>query len=272
MSTEHKAIKDTDVPAELEHGALWLSFWRNRESDDALSQLMEIYLPFVHRVLERLSIRLPSHVALEDLLQAAMLGLYHAIENFDPAQGFRFEAFAYRRIRGAILDELRTADRISRSSRAQVRRIEQTIQEWYQAHGAPPSETELAEAVGMTPDALASLLDRAQPWLSLDEMIMDGDSKGLSLKDVIADARVVPPDEAAQREDLFRYLHRAFLRLSAREQKVLYLYYFEDLRLGEIAQLYDLTEARICQLHALAVAKLRAIMLEEQRQERHHGR
>ncbi|HBA85810.1 MAG TPA: hypothetical protein DCZ95_17135 [Verrucomicrobia bacterium] len=248
------------APADLANRELWMTFWSDRDSDDALGRLIETYLPFVNKVLDRISIHLPSHVALEDLLQSAVVGLYHALEHFDPTQNTRFEAFAYRRIRGAILDELRAADRISRSSRAQVRKIEQTIRQWYQDHGAAPAEEQLAEAVGMTPGALAGLLDRAQPWLSLDEMVLEGDSRNVLLKEVIADNRAVLPDQQAQSEDLKRCLHKAFLELSAREQKILYLYYFEELRLSEIAALYELTEARICQLHALAVAKLRAIL------------
>ena len=102
---------------------------------------------------------------------------------------------AYRRIRGAILDELRAADRISRASRAQVRKIEQTIRQWYQDHGATPGEEELAAAVGMTTEALTGLLDRAQPWLSLDEMVLEGENKNVLLKELIADARAVKPDE-----------------------------------------------------------------------------
>ncbi|MFH0880569.1 MAG: FliA/WhiG family RNA polymerase sigma factor, partial [Lentisphaerota bacterium] len=232
----------------------------HQQSDEAISDLIENYLPFVHRVLERLAIHLPSHVALEDLLQAALVGLFQAIEHFDPHQGVAFEAFAYRRIRGAILDELRAADRISRSNRAQVRKIEQAIRLWAQEHGSAPGEDDLAGLVGMTSEALNLLLDRAQPWLSLDEMVLEGDSRSVPLKEVIADPRAIMPDQAAQKGDLNHCLHKAFLQLTSREQKILYLYYYEELRLSEIAALYDLTEARICQLHALALAKLRAVL------------
>ncbi len=261
MATNSKA--NGEASADLAHQDLWKDFWNNRDSDEALSRLIETYLPFVRKVLERLSIHLPSHVALEDLLQSAIVGLYHAIEHYDPRHNVQFEGYAYRRIRGAILDELRAADRISRSSRAQVRKIEQVIRQWRQDHGAAPQEEELAEAVGMTTGALSGLLDRAQPWLSLDEMVLEGDSRNILLKEVVADQRAILPDQQAQVEDLKRCLHKAFLELSAREQKILYLYYFEELRLSEIAALYELTEARICQVHALAVAKLRAILARD---------
>lgn len=261
METKNKAT--WKAPATLAHSELWDAYWQHPDSDEPLCDLIEIYQPYVNRVLERMAIHLPSHVALEDLLQSALVGLFQAIEHFDPHQGATFEAFAYRRIRGAILDELRSADRISRSSRAQVRKIEEAIRGWAQEHGATPGEDVLAGLVGMTTEALSGLLDRAQPWLSLDELVLEGDSRSVMLKEVIADPRATLPDVAAQKEDLNACLHRAFLQLGAREQKILYLYYYEEMRLGEIAALYDLTEARICQLHALALAKLRAVISRE---------
>ena len=258
MEAKNKA--NWKVSSTLTHGDLWNAYWQHPDADDTLSNLIEVYQPFVNRVLERMAIHLPSHVALEDLLQSALVGLYQAIEHYDPQQGASFEAFSYRRIRGAILDELRAADRISRSSRAQVRKIEQAIHAWAQEHGATPSDDVLAGLVGMTTEALSNLLDRAQPWLSLDDLVLEGDSRSVLLKEVIADPRATTPDRAAQREDLNACLHRSFLQLNAREQKILYLYYYEEMRLSEIATLYSLTEARICQLHALALAKLRAVL------------
>lgn len=244
----------------LAQAELWQEYWDNPESGDALARLVDAMLPFVHRVLERMSINLPSHVEVEDLLQSATVGLYHAINRFDPKQGISFEAFAYQRIRGAVLDELRSLDHVSRSCRAQLKRVEQTICEWIQKHRDHPREEELAKEMGMTVSELAGLLDRAQPWLSLDDVKLQTEGGGYSLKDVLADTQSVMPDQEAQREDMRRYLRRAFRELGSREQKILYLYYFEELRLSEIAILYELTEARICQIHALAIAKLKAAL------------
>ena len=257
-------IENEEKQSQITHAELWEDFWHNRSSDEALARLMEVWMPFVHRVLQRLSIHLPSHVSLDDLLQSALIGLYQAIENFDPKHGVSFEAFGYRRIKGAILDELRAMDRVSRTSRAQLRKIEQAIQEWLQKHGASPTEEELAEAVDMTPRDLALLLDRAQPWLSLDEVVLEGDNRNVFLREVVADARAIQPDEEAAKSDLRDNLRKAFLTLTPREQKILYLYYYEELRLSEIAAIYDLTEARICQLHALSVARLRAALMQRQ--------
>ena len=250
---EHK--KEQGVLAQAD---LWEEYWNHPESGDALARLVDVMLPFVHRVLERMSIHLPSHVEVEDLLQSATVGLYHAINRFDPKQGISFEAFAYQRIRGAVLDELRSLDHVSRSCRAQLKRVEQTICEWIQKHRDHPCEEDLAREMGMSVDELSGLLDRAQPWLSLDDVKVQAEGGGYSLKDILADTQSVMPDQEAQQEDMRRYLRRAFRELGSREQKILYLYYFEELRLSEIAVLYELTEARICQIHALAIAKLKA--------------
>jgi RNA polymerase sigma factor for flagellar operon FliA len=257
---------DRKKRAHLAHSDLWQDYWRNPESGDAVSRLVEAFSPYVHRVLGRMAIQLPSHLAMEDLLQAAMVGLYQAIERYNPDRGVGFESFAYRRIRGAILDELRSLDYVSRSSRAKIRRVEAALQEWLQQHGAPPTEQELADVVGMEREKLALLLDEAQPWLSLDESVIIGDQRNISRQEMLADTRSVMPDAQAVKKDLLHSMRHAFLELDAREQKMLYLYYYEELRLSEIAAIYELSEARICQIHALAMAKLKAI-LQRQEQE-----
>jgi RNA polymerase sigma factor for flagellar operon FliA len=103
-------------------------------------------------------------------------------------------------------------------------------------------------------------MDRAQPWVSLDETILSGDRRRMTRQDVVEDNHAIHPDRETIRQDNLERLRKAFLQLSSREQKILYLYYFEELRLSEIAQLYELTEARICQIHAMAAAKLKVIL------------
>ncbi len=260
MDTQSSVVELWDEKTRV----IWEAYWRNPEDGKVLSQLVEHYLPLVYKVLERMSIALPSHVDIQDLLQAASLGLYHALSRFDPEQGHEFESFAYPRIKGAILDELRSMDTISRTNRTKVKKIESAIRDWAQEHGAPPNAEELAQVVDMEVDDLNQLIVSAQPWLSLESTLVSSGEGSVSLKDILADSSIPRPDREVEREDLRNHLRRAFLRISNREQKILYLYYFEELRLSEIAVLYNLTEARICQIHALAVAKLKAIMSAEQ--------
>lgn len=239
---------------------LWATYRNHPDSADAISQLVELYLPYVHRILGRMAIQLPSHLAIEDLMQAGMVGLYQAIERFSPDRGVTFESFAYRRIRGAVFDELRGLDNISRSCRQKIRRIEGALAAWLQAYGAAPTENELAAELDMEVAELCRLLDQAQPLLSLDETIIMGDQRKITRMDVVEDTHMSKPDEVAIHQDTLRHLRKAFMQLTPREQKILYLYYYEELRLSEIALIYDLSEARICQIHALATARLKALM------------
>lgn len=238
----------------LSYVPLWESFWNGEHG--AQEKLLEAYLPLTRRVLERISIRLPSHVAVQDLSQVALVGLYKAMDSFNPNLRVPFEAYAYPRIRGAVLDELRANDFLSRGRRARLHDVERVINEWMAEHGEMPEEEDICNELEMTASEFNQLMDQAKPWCSLDA----DDEDHESLYDTLADAGQVHSPSVVQRKDLHLLLRDGFRALSMREQKILYLYYFEELRLKEIAQLYDLTESRISQIRALSVLKLRAAL------------
>lgn len=236
----------------LSFAELWMGYHENQ--DGALDALLNAYLPLTSRVLERVSMRVPPHIAVEDLSQAALLGLYNALLDFNPHRGIPFEGYAYPRIRGAIMDELRSMDFLSRRDRSKVDRIDAVIAEWLQEHDEMPSEEQIAEQLEMSLESLHRLLDHAKPWLSLDAE----SSQESLMHEMLADPHAKAPDGSSQAGDMRLLLREAFRQLDMREQKILYLYYFEELRLSEIAALYELTEARISQIHALSISRLRA--------------
>ncbi len=241
-----------------EEGSVSLLWDAYRSSgDDAVEALIQAYLPLTHRVLERVSMRLPSHIAVEDLSQAALVGLYKAIVDFDSTRGVPFEGYAYPRIRGAVLDELRSSDSLSRSKRARVGQAEKVVAEWMKVHGEMPADEDIAREMGMDIDDFLRLMDEAKPLCSLDA----GGIDDLPLHEVIADPNGAS-DLDAQRSDIRHLLRAGFRHLDQRSQKVLYLYYFEELRLSEIAALFSLTEARISQIRALSVIRLRGVLRE----------
>lgn len=247
---------------DLEHRELWDAYWADRSAETA-GPLIRMLMPFVNSTLSRLAINLPTHVQTDDLLQCAVVGLYSSIERFDPEQGVKFETFASRRIKGAILDELRNSDHMTRSGRAWLKKLEEAMQNWMSEHGRLPEESELADSLGVSVSELDGILDSAQPWISLDQTVVS--SKGgreVFLKDVIADTNSLSPDQYAEREDGQKHLREAFKKLEDREQKIMYLYYFEELRLAEIAVLFELTEARICQIHSMILIKLKTLIGE----------
>lgn len=253
----------SDIPKELEYRELWVNYWSNRDAFASQEKLIEAYLPFARKVLSRVMIRLPSHVRSEDLLNSALIGLYDAITRFDPKTGMHFEYFAARRIRGAILDELRACDPLTRSQRNTLGQVEQTINQWAIDHNAFPDYVEIAGSMGVDAGALMQLMDHAQPWLSLDAPLNSGEP-GMLLSDLLRQTDAVGPDQEAQIMEMRTILRKSFRWLTEREQKILYLYYYEELRLHEIATLFELTEARVCQIHALAVTKLKHAVNELQ--------
>lgn len=246
---------------ELKHKNLWFAYWQDRSSSEAKARLLEAWAPLVHSLLARIAIRLPPHVAREDLLQSALIGLYGAIERFKPDMSAGFEAFASHRIRGAMLDELRKNDYISRGQRSRLRKVESAIEDSIRENGEPPDEDKLAEILGMSQGELTRTLDNARPWLSLDQAVTSESTDGsILLRDIVPNDQAEDPADEAAREDMYRCLRRAFRYLTAREQKILYLYYYEDLRLKEIATLFEITEARVCQIHAMSILRLKAVI------------
>lgn len=235
---------------------LWETFWA--QGGETIDPLIETYIPLTHRVLERISIRLPSHIPVEDLSQAALLGLYKSIMDFQPDRGVPFEAYAYPRIRGSVLDELRSNDYLSRGKRNRVDQVEAVVIEWMKEHEEMPSEEDIATVLEISVDELNKLMDQAKPWCSLDAST--GDER--SMQETIADPNT-DSEETAHRTDMQELLRAGFKKLDSREQKILYLYYFEELRLSEIAGLFNLTEARISQIHALSVVRLRAALSDD---------
>ena len=248
---------------ELKHKSLWFAYWQDRTSSEAKSRLMDVWIPLVHTLLGRIAIRLPPHVSREDLLQSALIGLYGAIERFKPDTTAGFEAFACHRIRGAMLDELRKNDYISRGARARLRKVEVAIEESIRKNGTPPEDADLAQQLDMSPDELTRTLDSARPWLSLDQTVSsESTDDSILLRDIVANDQAEDPATEAAREDIHRRLRAAFRVLSPREQKILYLYYYEDLRLKEIATLFEITEARVCQIHTMSILRLKAAIKE----------
>ncbi len=252
------------VEHDEDEARLWEAYHREPHSPRTRDRLVEALLPLVHKVLRRMLVRVPANITAEDLFQVGAMALCRTIEKYDPTRAIPFRGFAYPRIRGAMLDYLRAEDRVPRSCRDRLAEVEKAIQEFTHQRGIAPSEDELANALAVSRRDLDRLLDRARPWLSLDEILDKDPSRGFAADRTIVDDTVAAPDEEAEKRDRFQSVRRALLRLDAREQKILYFYYYEDLTLAEIAAVYELTEARISQIHALAVTKLRALLADNE--------
>jgi RNA polymerase sigma factor for flagellar operon FliA len=246
---------------EFELRELWR---RYKEAGDAAARerLVVAYSPLVKFVAGRTGARLPSHVEDADLISYGMLGLIEAMERFDPRRDVRFETFAMQRIRGAIIDELRSLDWVPRSVRARAREIEDANSKLENQLGRPPTDEELADRLRISEQELQdSLLAIANSSiLALEELWMVPDASGdrVSLLDTLQDETAPDPQAALDTSDVKERLTEAIETLPERERLVIALYYFENLTLREIGDVLGVTESRVSQLHSKSVLRLRS--------------
>lgn len=224
--------------------------------------LIRQHVPLVRRIALHMIAKLPPNVELDDLIQVGMIGLAEALSRFESEQGVQFDTFASQRIRGAMLDELREGDWMSRSSRKSQKEIEQALGRLEQRLGRPPLESEIADELGMALDDYQSLLGKVRgTQLVYLEDIGGGDGADGDdyLERHVADTGADP--FALLRDQRLRLaLVDAIKNLPEREQYVMGMYYEHDMNLKEIAAVLGVTESRVCQLHSQAIARLRTKM------------
>lgn len=241
--------------------SIWETYQQRR--DPALRErLLEENLPLVHHVARQMSRTLSVQADFDDLVSAGTIGLINAIENFDPSRGLAFSTFAAPRIRGAILDDLRRWDHVPRSVRRKQRTLNAVREELRSSLDREPKPEETAKALGIDLEKLYRWEADAQEavHLSLDRPIeRDGSARSTPLNVLVGDDAETIEDGINHSQEIER-LKEGLLRLSERERLVLTLYYYEDLKLHEIAKVLDLTESRISQIRSKALKSLRAIL------------
>ncbi len=224
-------------------------------------QLILQYAPLVKYVAGRVAVGLPRNVDQADLVSYGMFGLIDAIEKFDPERGFRFETYAITRIRGSMMDELRSMDWVPRSVRTKSRRIEDAIAHLEATLHRSPTDDELAQQLSISVTQLHRLLGQISMTgvASLDDLLsLSGDTgDSVTLGDTVADDADGPSEifEVAEQRERLR---AALLGLPDRERTVLGLYYFEGLTLAQIGEVIGVTESRVCQIHTKSMLQLRS--------------
>jgi RNA polymerase sigma factor for flagellar operon FliA len=230
----------------------------------AREQLVLAYSPLVKYVAGRMSTGLPAHVEEADLISYGLLGLISAIERFDPEREIKFETFAITRIKGSIIDELRSLDWVPRSVRAKARQIEKANALLEHRLQRAPTDAEVAAELEMTVEEFQDALTRISnsSVVALDELWTLSDASGdqVSLLDTIRDPDAIDPAHAMDATETKDRLADAIARLPEREKLVVALYYYENLTLREIGEVLGVTESRVSQLHTKAVLRLKAAL------------
>ena len=233
------------------------------------NRLVVHYSPLVKYVAGRLSAGLPNSIEQADLVSYGMFGLIDAINKFEPSRGNKFETYAMSRIRGSIIDELRSIDWVPRSLRAKARAVEKAYTKLEHELLRTPSDAEVADELGTTEEELQNVFTQISFFglVALEETVSVGAdrSESVTLGDTIPDPGLGPVG-AFEVEETKQILAQTLNRLPEREKIVLTLYYYEGLTLGEIGGILGITESRVCQIHTKAVIQLRSKLSEPQRE------
>ena len=223
--------------------------------------LIRQYQPLVRKLAHHMMAKLPPSVEVDDLIQVGLIGLSEALSRYEAAQGVQFETFATQRIRGAMLDELRENDWMSRGSRKSQKDIEVALRKLEHSLGRSPLESEIAAEMHLSLEDYQSLLSkvRGTQLVYLEDMARKNEDDDTFLDRHVADTNADPLNMLRDQR-LRAGLVAAIQSLPEREQYIMSMYYEQDMNLKEIAAVLDVTESRVCQLHSQSIARLRAKM------------
>lgn len=237
------------------------SYQKSTGSADAL---VEEHLGLVRQVVGRMKMNLPPHVDGDDLYSVGVVGLIAAAQRYVPQEGHTFAGYAYTRIKGAILDELRRLDWCPRRNRAKARKIQGAIHELEQRFQRVVSDDEVRRHLGLSVEDYETWLQEASPVTFVDiDAVAGAGEGGLLPHETIPDENLVPAAERMERSELWRLIADRIEKLPETQRKVIALYHFEGLRLAEIAEVMGLTEARISQINTQAILALRNFIVRK---------
>ncbi len=243
---------------EVERQKIWEKYTKN-PTQEMREQIIIEYAPLVKIVAGRLSMYLGGNVEYEDLVSYGVFGLIDAIDKFDTNKDVKFETYASLRIRGSILDQIRKMDWIPRTVRQRQRKIDEAIKSLEARTGKTPTDEMLAEELGVSVEELLSWQSQLKVTnvVSLNEFVESGNEPVMDAK---GNFRFAQPEEVIAETELKRMLKDAMQLLTEKEQKVILLYYYEDLTLKEISRVLEVSESRISQLHTKALQKMKKKM------------
>lgn len=245
----------------ISNEALWREFLENRDRN-LRERLTLQYAPLVKYVINSMSMTMPSQVTLDDIIGYGTIGLLHAVDRYDPDRGVTFETYAIPRVRGAIIDAIRSMSILSRSDTTKLRAIEHAMDQLVQEKLRSPTEQEIADLLGITAkDVERTLVASNVTFVSIDAPIEAADGgETSSLKNMLVDPGAVDPGDAVEQSELRDLLRETIRQLQEPTRLVLSLYYVDELSPMEIAEVLGVSRSRVYQIHAHAILELRARM------------
>ena len=247
--------------SEDELTALWEEYLKDKTNKAARDTLIVQYIYLIRYVVGRVKVTLPATISIEDIAGYGVEGLINAIERYSPQKNTRFETYALIRIRGAILDRIRAQDFLPRSVRKKIKDIKAAQEKLKQDLGRMPTTTEVANYLDMEPDKVNQLLAEDTTMTSLYDKRGNTDDS-VEIIDTIQDENKLNPQEKAEEQNVKQELEKALKRLPERERIIMVLYYQENMTLKEIGETINMSESRVCQLHAQGIMKLKNILSE----------
>lgn len=254
--------------ADSELESLWADYFKDRTNRKVRDSLIVQYIYLTRYVVGRVKVALPPTFSIEDISSYGVEGLIDAIEKYSPDKGARFETYALMRIRGNIIDKIRSQDFLPRSARKKIKDVKDAQEHLKQKLGRMPTSAEVGELLGLEKEKVDQILADDTTITSIYDK-KGSSEESIEIIDTIQDTKHNTPHEQMEEKDVKRELEYALKRLPERERMIMVLYYHENMTLKEIGETIEISESRVCQLHAQAVMKLKNI-LSENRTERLH--
>ncbi len=240
---------------------VWEAYLADHSNKQLRDTLIVQYIYLTRYVVGRVKVALPPTFTFEDISSYGIEGLIDAVEKYTPRSGARFETYALVRIRGNIIDKIRSQDFLPRSVRRKIKDVKEAQEQLKKQFGRPATNSEVAELLGMEPEKVDQILADDTTITSIYEKKGSGDDN-LEVIDTIRDENHKAPHEVYESKDINNQLEAALKRLPERERMVMVLYYHENMTFKEIGETVGISESRACQIHAQAIMKLKNLLSE----------
>ncbi len=247
--------------SENELNELWNKYLADKSNKQSRDSLIVQYIYLVRYAVGRIKVSLPATISVEDITGYGVEGLINAVERFSPLKNARFETYALIRIRGAILDKIRSQDFLPRSVRKKIKEVKQAAEVLKQEYGRIPTSSEIANYLDMDVEKVNTIMAEDVTITSIYDKRGSSDDS-MEIIDTIEDSTKLNPQERLEEKNVKTDLQKALLRLPERERVLMVLYYQENMTMKEIGATLNMSESRVCQLHAQAIMKLKNIFSE----------